>query len=184
MAAVVNHLLRYTILIVMVCPWLAGQAPPRTEPADASCTIMRPGFKVPCPSNWSLLDEEDGSTVIANFARTPGNQKRRSGPGMATITVFSIPNGYETLGRWIRIGRASNPDAIETKLAVVNRAEGRVHVLCMTPRESVLMTGTSCFFQIGHTPAAIQILHRAEDPKKDEYRAAAQWMIEHAVPVH
>jgi hypothetical protein len=40
----------------------------------------------------------------------------------------------------------------------------------------------SYFFQAGKVPLLLEIGYRAQDAKKDEYRAAARWMIERADP--
>jgi hypothetical protein len=129
------------------------------------------------------MNEESDSTVIANFPRTPDNKTRMSGPGMATISVFSIPKGYEDLARWIWVGRKNVPDAIETKLTIANQAIGKLSVVCLAAPASSGPTSASYFFQIGRTPVLVEVVYRAQDPKKDEYRAAALWMIERATTV-
>lgn len=79
--------------------------------------------------------------MIANFPRIRENRNRMSGPGMATITVFSKPKNYEDLARWIWVGR-------------------------------------------NNVPGAFEVVFRAQDPKKDDYRAAAEWMIQRASITH
>ena len=101
---------------------------------------------------------------------------------MATISVFSIPKHYEDLARWIWVGRKNVPDATETKLTVVNEASGKIQVVCLAPPASSGPTSASYFFQLGRTPVLVEVVYRAQDPKKDDYRAAAQWMIERAAP--
>jgi hypothetical protein len=181
MITVVNRLQQCLLVTAITSYSLAGQARSVPESTDTTCNITRPRIKLPCPANWKLLDNEDDATVIANFKLTPDNQKKRSGPGMATISVFSIPKGYDDLARWIRVGRKNAPDAIETKLTVVNLAGAKVQVVCLTSPESSGPVFASYFFQIGRTPVLLEISYRAQDPNKDEYSAAARWMIERAV---
>lgn len=120
--------------------------------------------------------------MIANFPRTPENRNRMSGPGMATITVFSKPKLYEDLARWIRVGRKNVPDATETKLTVVNEAAGKIQVVCLISPASSGPTSASYFFQLGRTAVLVELVYRAQDPKKDDYQAAVQRMIERAFP--
>jgi hypothetical protein len=181
MITVVNRLQRYLLVTAITSYSLAGQATSVAESSDTTCNITRPGIKIPCPANWRLLDKEDDATVIANFKLTPDNQKRRSGPGMATISVFSMPKGYEDLARWIWVGRKNVPDAIETKLTVVSLAGAKIQVVCLTSPETSGPASASYFFQIGRTPVLLEIGYRAQDPNKDDYRAVARWMIERGV---
>lgn len=106
-----------------------------------------------------------------------------SGPGMATITVFSMPKHYEDLARWIWVGRKNVPDATETKVTVVNEAAGRIEVVCLASPASSDSTSASYFFQLSRTPVLVELVYRAQDSKKDDYRAAAQRMIERATPM-
>ena len=175
----VNHILCRSVLVLIVCSSLLGQAP-RVAGQDQTCTVVRPGIRIPCPPGWNLLNEEPDSTVIADFPRTAENRNRMSGPGMATISVFSIPKHYEDLARWIWVGRKNAPDATETKLTVANEATGRIQVVRLTSPTSSGSTSASYFFQLGRTPVLIEVVHRAQDPKNDDYRATAQWMIERA----
>jgi len=101
---------------------------------------------------------------------------------MATINVLSIPKNYEDLARWIWVGRKNVPDATETKFTVVNEASGKIEIVCLASPPSSGPAFASYFFQPGRTPLVVEIAYRAQDPKKDDYRAAAQWMIERAVP--
>ena len=176
-----NQIFRCCVLIVIACSPLVAQAQAAAGP-DQTCTVVRPGIKIPCPPSWNLSNEEPDSTVIANFPRTSENRNRMSGPGMATITVFSMPKHYEDLARWIWVGRKNVPDAIETKLTVVNEAAGKIQVVCLALPASSGPASASYFFQLGRTPVLVELVYRAQDPKKDDYRAAAQRMIERAVP--
>jgi hypothetical protein len=101
---------------------------------------------------------------------------------MATITVASLQKQYEDLARWICVGRKNVPDATETKLALVNEAAGRIQVVCLVSPASSGLTSASYFFQAGRTPVLVELVYRAQDPNKDNYRAAAQRMIERAIP--
>jgi len=93
-----------------------------------------------------------------------------------------MPKHYEDLARWIWVGRKNVPDAIETKLTVVNEAAGKTRVVCLASPASSGPASVSYFFQLGRTPVLVELVYRAQDPKKDDYRAAAQRMIERAVP--
>lgn len=101
---------------------------------------------------------------------------------MATITVFSMPKQYEDLARWIWVGKKNVPDATETKLTVVNEAAGKIQVVCLASPAAFGPASASYFFQLGRTPVLVEIVYRAQDPKKDDYRAAAERMIERALP--
>jgi len=166
---------------LIACSPLLGQAQGVAGP-DQTCTVVRPGVKIPCPPKWNLLNEEPDSTVIANFPRTRENRNRLSGPGMATITVFSIPKRYEDLARWIWVGRKNLPDATETKLRLVNGAAGKIEVVCLASAASSGPTSASYFFQLGRTPILVELVYRAQDTNTDAYRAAAQQIIERATP--
>ena len=104
-----------------------------------------------------------------------------SGPGMATITVFSIPKHYEDLARWIWVGRKNVPDATETRLTLVNDAARKIQVVCLASPASSGPASASYFFQLGRTPVLVELVYRAQDPKKDDYQAAVQRMIERAI---
>src|SRR5207249_2943621 len=141
------HIFGRCVLVLTACSPLLGQAQPAAGP-DQTCTVVRPGIKIPCPPSWNLLNEEPDSTVIANFLRTPKNHNRMSGPGMATITVFSIPKHYEDLARWIWVGRKNVPDATETRLTLVNEAAGKIRVVCLASPPSSGPASASYFFQL------------------------------------
>lgn len=167
--------------------WLLTPAQSPAQPPAAGavqpCTVVRPGVKVPCPPDWNLLKEEADDTVVANFPRTLESRNRLSGPGMATITVFSMPKNYETLARWIAVSRKNVADASESKSSVVNETAGKTQVTCLDSPESRGPAFASCFFQLGRTPVLIELNFQAQDPQKDRYRMAVQRMIEQAVPV-
>lgn len=99
---------------------------------------------------------------------------------MATITVFSMPKTYEDLARWIWVGHKNVPDATEAKLTVVNESAGKIQVVCLASPASSGPASASYFFQLGRTPVLVELVYRAQDPKADEYRAAAQRMMERA----
>ncbi len=130
------------------------------------------------------MNEETDSTVIANFPRTPENRNRMSGPGMATITVFSKPKNYEDLARWIWVGRKNVPEATETRMTIVNETAGKVLVVCLASPEKSGPASASYFFQLGRAPVLVEVVFRAQDLKKDDYRAAAEWMIQRASITH
>jgi hypothetical protein len=101
---------------------------------------------------------------------------------MATISVNSIPKNYEDLARWIWVGRKNMPDAVETKLTVENEAAGKIQVVRLASRASSRAASEGDFFQLKRTPVLVELRFRAQDPKKDDYRASVQWMIERANP--
>jgi hypothetical protein len=101
---------------------------------------------------------------------------------MATITVSTLPKGYESLARWIWVGRKNVPDAIESKLEVFNKASGKISVVCLLSPSTSGPAFASYFFQVGKTPLLLEIVYRAQDPKKNEYHAAVRRMIEQAAP--
>ena len=150
-----------------------------------TCVIVRNGVRISCPENWNIVDEYHDpykeETIIGNFPRTPENHNRMSGPGMATITVSGLPKGYEGLDRWIWVGRKNAPDAIERKLYVTNQTAGKISVVCLTSPADFGPAFTSYFFQIGKIPLLLELSYRAQDPKKDEYRAAVERMIERVI---
>jgi len=174
------------VLAAVICSVLSGQVATADKEKSDACGVVRNGVRIPCPPGWNIVDEyHDPYTdeiVIGNFPRTPDNHNRMSGPGMATITISSLPKGYEGLDRWIWVGRKNVPDAVETKLDLTNQAVGKVSVTTMTSRANAGPTFTSYFFQIGRVPLLLELSHRAQDPKKDEYSAAVQRMIERASP--
>jgi hypothetical protein len=170
-------------IFVLLCLSLYGQTPSRGSGRPATCFVERGAVRLSCPENWNIVDEYHDpykdETIIGNFPRKQDSHNRISGPGMATISVSTLPKGYENLERWIWVGRKNAPDAIESKLDVLNDTIGKINVVCMSGP-----TFSSYFFQVGKTPLLLEIGYRAQDPKKDEYRAAVRWMIEQAVPVH
>jgi len=167
---------------------LPGQAPSTGSGKPAACFVERGAVRLSCPENWNIVDEYHDpyrdETIIGNFPRTPENHNRISGPGMAAITVSTLPKGYENLARWIWVGRKNAPDAIETRFDVFNQTAGRINVVCMTSPAMSGPTFASYFFQVGKFPLLLEIGYRARDPKKDEYRAAVRWMIEQAAPAY
>jgi hypothetical protein len=102
---------------------------------------------------------------------------------MATIAVSTLPKGYENFERWVWVSRKNAPDAIESTLDVLNQAYGRIKVICMASPGVSGPAFASYFFQAGRVPLLLEIGYRAQDPKKDEYRAAVRRMIERAEPV-
>ena len=172
------------VLTSLACPLLAAQSSPTGTGKTATCVVVRNKVQIPCPENWNIVDEYhdpyQDQIIIGNFPRTPENHNRMSGPGMATIAASVLPKGYEGLDRWIWVGRKNAPDAIETKLEIANQTVGKVSVVFMTSPASSGPAFASYFFQIGNVPLVLELSYRAQDPKKDEYRAAVQRMIERA----
>lgn len=175
------------VLALLYCPSLLCQRPPTDFGKPAPCEVVRASVRVPCPENWNIVDEYKDpykyETVIGNFPATPENRHKFSGPGLATIAVSTLPKGYENLERWLWVGRKNAPDAIESTLDVLNRAYGKIKVICMASPGNSSSAYASYFFQAGKAPLLLEMGYRAQDPKKDEYRAAVRWMIERVEPV-
>jgi hypothetical protein len=94
----------------------------------------------------------------------------------------ATPDGYENLERGLWVGRKNAPDAIESTLDVLNQAYGKIKVICLASPGISGPAFASYFFEAGKVPLLLEIGYRAQDPKKDEYRAAVRWMIERAEP--
>ena len=127
-------------------------------------------------------DPYQDQIVLGNFPPTPENSHKVAGPGMATITAYVLPKGYENLDRWIWVGRKNVPDAVETTLEVLNKAYGKIKVICLASPEPSGPAFASYFFQAGKVPLLLEATYQLKDPKKDQYRAAIRWMIERAEP--
>jgi hypothetical protein len=173
-------------LTAVSCSLSAAQTSATENGKTATCVVVRNGVRIPCPENWNVVDEyhdpHQDQIIIGNFPRTPENHNRMSGPGMATIAVSGLPKGYEGLDRWIWVGRKNAPDAIETKLEVTNQTVGKVGIVCMASPARSGPAFASYFFKIGKVPLLLELSYRAQDPKKDDYRATVQRMIERASP--
>jgi hypothetical protein len=173
-------------VVALYCPLLAGQVPATESGNPAPCIVVRNGVRIPCPENWNIVDEyndpHQDQIIIGNFPRTPENHNRMSGPGMATIALSNLPKGYEGLDRWIWVGRKNAPDAVERKFDLNNVIAGKISVTCMTSPATSGAVFVSYFFQIGKVPLLFELSYRAQDPKKDEYRAVVERMIERAEP--
>jgi hypothetical protein len=179
-----NKIKWVSFLVAGCCPVLAAQTAATGTEKPMTCSVVRNGVRIPCPENWNIVDEYHDpykeEITLGNFPRSPENHNRISGPGMATIAVSGLPKGYEGLDRWISVGRKNAPDAIETKLELVNQTVGKVNVVSMTSPTNSGPGFASYFFQIGKVPLLLELSYQARDPKKEEYRAAVQRMIERA----
>jgi hypothetical protein len=166
----------------IACPMLIAQVSGNNK--TETCSVVRNGVRLTCPDNWNIVDEYhdpyNDQVIIGNFPRTPENHNKVSSPGMATIAISGLPKGYEGLDRWIWVGRKNAPDAVETKLEISNQAVGKVKVVCIASPADSGPAFASYFFQIGKVPLLLELSFRAQDPKKHDYRAAVQWMIERA----
>jgi hypothetical protein len=183
---------RLTVSFISSClalafaPCLRAQsATGEDKPSSTVCMIERPGVRLRCPQAWYFLVRDDtpysSESVISNFEPSQDNRRKRSGPGMATIGVQSIPRDYKDLSYWIWVAHTKMaPEAIETKFSIVGEKAGKVDVVCLTSPEQTGLAYSSYFFQIGKTPILIEVNYRAQDLKKSEYIAAAKWMIERA----
>jgi len=159
----------------------AQNAPLTSRQPAAACRVVRAGVEIPCPTGWMVLDENEREVVIANFQLGHGVTKNtRTGADKATISVSTLPRLYRNLGEWLFAGHKNAPEAVETRF-VVKGSDGReISVVCLASAERSGPIFSRYFFQVGKTPALIEVMYRANDPKREEYQSAARHMIETA----
>jgi hypothetical protein len=154
-----------------------------TLPDDKPCRVLRKGVTMSCPDGWIVLVENDYEAVVANFRVGPGVTKNtRSGQGKATIAVSTMPKLYQTLADWIYAAHKNAPDAVEKKVEINGGAGVRIPVVWFASPALSGPAYSSYFFQAGRTPVLIELMYRADDPKRDEYQSLAKGMIGAAVP--
>jgi hypothetical protein len=176
--------LSYCAIIASISPWCITAQPALAPSPEAKkdCRIVRSGLMVPCPEGWNILDDNDREAVISNFPLTSDVTKNtRSGKGKATIAVSTLPKLYRSLSEWIFAGHKNAPDAVETKFVTKNSTGIDVPVVCLSAPQSPGPLYASYFFQIGKTPVLIELNYRADDPLREEYKAAVRRMITTAV---
>jgi len=146
---------------------------------QTACGINRNGVRLPCPAGWQQLKSDGRETVIGNFAPTPENRDRMSGPGMATITVMA--KTYKDVAQWVWVAKKGSPELIEKRFKLTNQAVGEITVVSLESTEESGPVFMSYLFELKNTPVLVEVVHRATDPQKAAYRTAAMWMIERAV---
>lgn len=145
----------------------------------AACAISRGNIRLTCPSGWTVLEESDHESTIANYTRPADAPKNVfGGPGKAWMNISTLPRQYRDLGEWIFAGTKVAPESVRTTTSIRNPTTGDVKVTCMESREKSGTLYYSCFFQLGKTPTLIELNYRAEDPKQVDYRSSVLKMIE------
>ena len=150
---------------------------------EKPCQIVRTGVTMVCPTGWAILVENEHEAVVANFRLGSGVTKNtRSGHGKATIAVSDMPRLYRTFSEWIYAAHKNAPEAVEKKLDVMSNAGAPVPVVWLAPPDATGPAYSSYFFQVGRTPVLVELMYRADDPKRHEYISAAKAMIPSSVP--
>jgi len=124
------------------------------------------------------MKADGGETVIGNFVATPENRDRMSGPGMATITL--MVKLYKDVAQWVWVAKKGNPDLVEARLKVTNGYSGEISVVSLESKEESGPVFTSYIFELQKIPVLIELVCRATDPKKSDYRKIALSMVERA----
>jgi hypothetical protein len=127
---------------------------------------------------WNPLKADGTEAVIGNFAPTPENRDRMSGPGMATITLMA--KTYKDVAQWVWVAKKGNPDLVEARLKVTNESSGEISVVSLESKEESGPVFTSYIFELRKIPVLVELVCRATDPKKSDYRKIALSMIERA----
>ena len=131
-----------------------------------------------CPAGWTLLTENEGFALVANFRLGPGvTTNTRAGQGKATIAVSNMPRLYRTFSEWIYAAHKNAPDAVQKRLNVTNAAGASVPVIWMSSPDGTSLPYSSYFFQVDKNPVLVELNYRADDTKRDEYIYAAKAMI-------
>ena len=164
-----------SLTLLAVSLHLSGQS---NGTEEKPCRIVRKGVTLPCPSGWSVLTENEDEAVVANFRLGPGVTKdTRSGQGKATMAVSAMPKLYRNFSEWIYAAHKNAPDAVERKLEVTSVTGSKIPVIHMVPPDSRGPIYSSFFLQAGPTPLLIELMYRADDPKRDDYEASVRSMI-------
>jgi hypothetical protein len=163
---------------------LVGFGPLFAQPLSdqAACVIRQNGVSIACPAGWNQLKAGGRETVIGNFAATPDNRDRMSGPGMATITLMA--KTYKDVAQWVWVAKKGSPDLVEARLKVMNQSSGEVPVVSLESKDESGPVFTSYIFELQKTPVLVELVCRANDPKRADYRKTALWMIERALVQH
>jgi IS4 transposase len=102
------------------------------------------------------LKADGRETVIGNFAPTPENRDRMSGPGMATITLMA--RTYKDAAQWVWVAKKGDPDLVEIRLKVTNESLGEIPVASV----GIERTIWACVYELH--------LGVAEDPRSSRTR--------------
>jgi hypothetical protein len=138
-----------------------------------------------CPTGWTVVSENDEEAIVANFGLGQGVTKNtRSGQGKATIAVSNMPRLYRTFSDWIYAAHKNAPDAVEKKFNITNNGGASVPVVWFAPHHDTGPIYSSYFFQVGRSPVLVELMYRADDPRRGQYTAAAKAMIASAVAAH
>lgn len=97
---------------------------------------------------------------------------------MATIAVMS--KMHKDLEQWVWVAKKGTPDLAERRFKLVNQTVGEITVVSLESKEESGPVFVSFLFALRGTPVLVELVHRANDPKKAAYRTAATSMIEKA----
>ncbi len=93
---------------------------------------------------------------------------------------MTIPTSYKDLAEWLFAARKTAPKAVEDRLRVINREITGQIVTRFSAPAGPGGRYASYFFQVGRTPALLELTYRVDDPKKDDYQSVLLAMIEGA----
>ena len=82
-----------------------------------------------------------------------------------------------------RVAKKGNPDLVEARLRVTNESSDEISVVSLELKEESGPVFISYIFELQKTPVLVELVCRANDPKKAEYRRTALWMVERAAVV-
>ena len=99
---------------------------------------------------------------------------------MATITLMA--KTYKDVAQWVWVAKKGSPDLVESRMKVLNQSSaGEIPVVSLESGDESGPAFTSYIFELQKTPVLVELVCRANDPKRAEYRKTALWMIERAV---
>ena len=152
------------------------------DSSKVPCALSRADVRIHCPSGWNI-EETARETVIGNYVRSPDTPEHVfGGPGKAFLSFMTIPASYTGLDQWLVAARKTAPKtvAVEGRLSVINREITGQIVTRFSAPAGPGGRYASYFFQVGRTPALLELTDRVDDPKKDDYQSALLAMIEGA----
>jgi hypothetical protein len=176
--------MRFSSLLGPLCALMSGfalMAQSQPDTGKAPCVLLRADVRIYCPSGWNVIEESARETIIGNYVRSPDTPEHVfGGPGKAFLSFMTIPTSYKDLAQWLFAARKTAPKAVEDKLTVSN---SRITAHTVTRFSAPAGPGgrnASYFFQVGRTPALLELTYSIDDPKKEEYQSALLAMIEGA----
>jgi hypothetical protein len=174
------------MLLPILCLWFmsSGVYGQQADSAglEKRCKVVRTPVTMDCPSGWTILRENEHEAVVANFRVGPGvTEFTSSGHGKASIAVSNMPTLYRTFSEWIFAAHKNAPDAVEKRISVTAGSGAPVPVVWFTPSDATGPMYASYFFQVGRNPVLVELSYRGDDPKREEYIAAAKAVIASAV---